>query len=171
MTLDTFGSKFFRGLIPLGLVVGTIWFPASPAMAATATATFAVTATVVATCTTSATPLAFGNYTGTQTDAASAVTVTCTNTTPWTITLDPGVATGATVTARKMTGPAAALLAYSLYTDAGRTTNWGNTVAPNVVSGTGSGSAQSNPVYGRIAAGLFVAPGGYTDTITATVTY
>ena len=142
-----------------------------PAVAATATSSFAVTATVVATCTTSATPLAFGNYTGVQSDAASAVSVTCTNTTPWTITLDPGVAAGATVTARKMTGPAAALLPYSLSTDAARSINWGNTVAPNVVSGTGNGSAQSNTVYGRILAGVYVAPGAYTDTITATVTY
>ncbi len=166
MTRNARMSLVSAGLLFLGSAA-----PGFPAMAATATSTFAVTATVVATCTTSATPLAFGNYTGVQTDAASAVTVTCTNTTPWTITLDPGIAVGATVTARKMTGPAAALLAYSLYTDVARTTNWGNTVAPNVVTGTGNGSAQASPVYGRIAAGLYVAPGGYTDTITATVTY
>ena len=55
-----------------------------PVEAATATTTFQVTAT----CLISATNLAFGAYTGTQTDATSTVTVTCTNTTPYNIGLN-----------------------------------------------------------------------------------
>jgi spore coat protein U-like protein len=50
-------------------------------------------------------------------------------------------------------------------------TNWGNTVGTDTVAGTGNGAAQALTVYGQIAAGLYVTPGSYTDTITATVTY
>ena len=144
--------------------------PAS-ARAATATTTFAVTATVVATCLISATPLGFGNYTGVVDPASSTVTVTCTNTTPYNVGLSAGLATGATVTTRSMTGPAAALLGYGLFTNAGHTTNWGLTIGTDTVTGTGNGAAQPITVFGQIPAAEFVAPGAYADTITATVTF
>ena len=143
----------------------------TPAMAATATTTFQVTATVAATCLISATSLAFGSYTGVVANATSTISVTCTNTTPYNVGLDAGTASGATVTTRKMTGPASALLNYALYRDSAHTLNWGNTVGTDTQSGTGSGSAQSLTVYGQVAASQFVAPGSYTDTITATVSY
>ncbi len=145
---------------------------AGPALAATATATFAVTATVVATCTTSAGPLAFGTYTGVQANATTTVTVTCTNTTPYNIGLNAGlgVTPTATFTTRKMTGPSATLN-YSLGKDAAQAANWGNTVAVDTVAGTATGSPIAVTIYGRIPAGQFVAPNAYTDTITATVTY
>jgi spore coat protein U-like protein len=142
-----------------------------PAEAATATTTFAVTATVVATCLISATPLGFGNYTGVIDPATSTVTITCTNTTPYNVGLSAGLATGATVTTRSMTGPAAALLGYGLFTNAGHTTNWGLTIGTDTVTGTGNGAAQPITVFGQIPAAEFVAPGAYTDTITATVTF
>ncbi len=145
---------------------------AQSAVAATTTTTFAVTATVQATCVVSATSMAFGTYTGVLlASTTSTVSVTCTNTTPYNVGLNAGLATGATVTARKMTGPAGALLGYSLFSDSGRTTNWGNTVGTDTVTGTGNGSAQALTVYGQVAAGQYLAPGAYTDTITATVTY
>jgi spore coat protein U-like protein len=81
-----------------------------PALAATATTTFGVNATVQATCLVSATAMAFGTYTGAVATSTSAVSVTCTNTTPYNVGLSAGLATGATVTTRSMTGPAAALL-------------------------------------------------------------
>jgi spore coat protein U-like protein len=70
-----------------------------------------------------------------------------------------------------MTGPGAAVLGYSLFSDAARTVNWGQTIGTDTVTGTGNGSAQAITVYGQATAGQFVAPGAYTDTITATVTY
>jgi len=142
-----------------------------PGVAATATTTFAVTATVQATCVVSATALPFGTYTAVVANATSTVSVTCTNTTPYNVGLNAGLATGATVTTRKMTGPASALLGYSLFSDAARTVNWGQTIGTDTVTGTGNGSAQVLTVYGDVAAGQYVAPGSYTDTITATVTY
>lgn len=153
----------FAGIASLALAT-------APVTAATATASFAVTATVQATCAITATPLAFGNYSGVQADATSTISVTCTNTTPYNIGLGAGAGSGATVAARKMTS-GAALLNYSLSRDSGRTLNWGNTVATDTLGGTGNGAVQPLTVYGRIAAGQFVAPGSYTDTIIATVTY
>ena len=141
------------------------------AHAATATASFAVTATVQATCLISATAMAFGTYTGVQADTTSTISVTCTTSTPYTVGLNAGLATGATVTTRKMVGPSAATLAYSLSSDGPRAVNWGMTVPTDTVAGTGNGSAQALTVYGRIAAAQFVAPGAYSDTVTATITY
>ena len=65
---------------------------------------------------------------------------------------------------------------YNLYTDAARSTVWGNSaVAPTWVSGTGAGmqAPQVLNVYGRVASGQStLAVGTYTEaTITVTVTY
>lgn len=142
-----------------------------PVRASTATSTFQVSATVPATCQISATNLSFGNFTGAQVQATSTISVTCTDTTPYTVGLGPGTASGATVTSRAMTGPSSATLGYGLYSDSTDTTNWGNTAGTNEVSGTGTGSAQTLTVYGLIPAGTMPIPGSYTDTITVTVTY
>ncbi len=158
------GAKFLSAAL---LVV----LPAASALAATTTASVAVSATVVATCVVSASPLAFGNYTGVQSDSTATLTLTCTNTTPYNVGLGVGLATGATVTTRAMTGPSAATLPYAMFSDAVRTANWGQTIATDTVPGTGTGSVQTLTVYGRIAGGLYTAPGAYNDTVTATVTY
>jgi spore coat protein U-like protein len=60
---------------------------------------------------------------------------------------------------------------YSLYSDSGRATNWGNTVGTDTVSSTGTGALQSFTVYGQVPAQTTPAPATYTDTITVTVTY
>jgi spore coat protein U-like protein len=60
---------------------------------------------------------------------------------------------------------------YSLYSDSGRATVWGNTVGTNTVAGTGNGASQSYTVYGRAPAQTTPAAGTYTDTVTVTVTY
>ena len=151
-------------------MVCTIYLAPVPASAATADSSIAVSSSVQATCVTTATPLAFGVYTGIQADNTATISVTCTKSTPYTVGLNAGLGTGATVTARSMTGAGMALN-YALFTDAGRTTNWGNTVATHTVAGTATGAAQVLTVYGRVAAGQFVAPGAYNDTVTATVTY
>jgi spore coat protein U-like protein len=138
---------------------------------ATVTAQFSVTAAVQSNCAISAASLSFGTYTGVLVNINSTVKVTCTNTTPYNVGLNAGTATGATVTTRKMTGPALATLAYSLFSNSGRTTNWGNTVGTDTVAKTGNGAAQALTVYGRLPAGQYPTPGNYTDTIIATVTY
>jgi spore coat protein U-like protein len=177
-----------------------------------------VSATVAATCSITTNNLNFGVYSGVQLDGTTTVSATCTSNTPFNIGLNQGVAAGATVTTRKMTGPAALLagsdldvspgarrrsladfrshfligldpglapgdtrssitaaaaqlLSYSLFRDSGRTLNWGNTVGTDTVASTGTGSAQTFTVYGRIPASQAVGPGTYQDTITVTVTF
>jgi spore coat protein U-like protein len=154
------------------LVVLTLGFASTPASATTTvTTTFGVSATVQSTCLISASALAFGTYTGVVANSTSTVSVTCTNTTPYNIALNPGTATSATVTTRKMTGPSSATLNYSLYSNSGMTTNWGQTTGTDTVSGTGNGSSQAITVYGQVPAGQYVTPGSYADTITASVIY
>jgi spore coat protein U-like protein len=154
------------GAVSLGLASG-------PAAAATATATMAVTATVQATCLISVAPMAFGVYTGVISTATAVITTTCTNTTPYTIGLSAGLGTtpAATVTTRHMMSGTVGLN-YQLTQDAAYATNWGNTpVTDTPASLNGTGAAVPVTVYGRIAAGQFVTPGAFTDTITATVNY
>ncbi|HEX5279902.1 MAG TPA: spore coat U domain-containing protein [Micropepsaceae bacterium] len=142
-----------------------------PALAATATGQFNVTATVAATCIISGSNLAFGSYSGAAINAQTTVSVTCTNGTSYNVGLNAGTASGATVTTRAMTGPSSATLNYAMYQNNTHTTNWGNTVGTDTVSGSGNGSAQSLTVYGVLAASQYPTPGSYSDTITATVTY
>jgi spore coat protein U-like protein len=159
-------------LAAVGLV-GTLALSLSPipALAVIATNTFGVSANVPASCLITATALAFGNYTGAQTDSASTLSVTCTNTTTYSVGLGAGTS-GGTATARQMAGPNTGLfLFYGLFSDAARTINWGDTGGTGIAIGTGTGATQTITVFGRVSAGQLVAPGAYADTITATVTY
>lgn len=141
------------------------------AHSATGSTTFAVTATVVGTCVVLASPLSFGNYAMAQIDAATSVGVTCTNGTTYTISLGAGTGVGANVATRKLTGPSGQTLDYSLYQDVPRTTLWGQTIGTDAVAGTGSGTAQTLTVYGRIPGAQGAGAGAYADTITVTLTY
>src|SRR3954465_4545041 len=111
---------------------------ASSPRAATSTATMTVQMTITATCTVnSATTLNFGTQgvLSTNVDQTSTIQVTCTNTTPYNIGLDPGTGTGATVATRKMTS-GANTVNYTLYSNSTRTTVWGNTVGTDTVAAT-----------------------------------
>jgi len=103
-------------------------------------------------------------------NATSALAVQCTSGTAYNVGLDPGQASGATVTTRQMMN-GSNTLNYALYADNGRTMNWGNTIGTDTVAGTGSGATQSLTVYGQIPAGQNPVPGLYTDTITATLNF
>lgn len=158
-------------LTSLALVAG---LGAGPAVAATATGSFNVRVTIATTCQVdSATDLDFGTA-GVLTaniDQVSTITVRCTNTTPYSIALDKGV-NGSSVTTRQMKGgPANELINYSLFSNPGRTTNWGETVSTDTVAGTGNGMGQAYTVYGRIPAQTTPQPGTYTDTINITINY
>ena len=146
---------------------------AGAAFAATTTSSFTVQMTVTASCTiNSASTLNFGSQgvLAANVDQTSTVQVQCTNTTPYNIGLNAGTGTGATVAVRKLTN-GANTLTYTLYSDSGRTTVWGNTVGTDTVSATGNGAGQSYTVYGRVPPQTTPAPAAYTDTITVTVTY
>lgn len=135
---------------------------AGAAHAQTATANFTVSANVQGACIVAATDLAFGNYlanAGTPTDSTSTVTVTCTTGTGYAV----GISGGAT--GRSMTGPGGALLGYSMFNEAARTTAFG------VSGATGNGVGQAYTVFGRVPALQFVPIGNYTETVTVQVAY
>ena len=167
--------KFFNGsklTLPIAVLgVLALGLVSTPAFATTATATFAVSTSIQATCTISTTPLSFGTYTGLTLNSTATLSVTCTNSTTYDVGLDAGTATGASTTNRSMTGPGGALLSYELDTDSAHTANWGNIVDTDTVEATGDGNPQPYTVYGQVHGGQYYAPGIYSDTITATVTY
>jgi spore coat protein U-like protein len=157
--------------IAMGAIAAAI--PISSAVAQTASTSFQVTANVDSSCVIEATDLNFGAYSpvGPALDGQSQLLLLCTSSAQWNVGLDQGTAAGATVTTRQMTGPAPSLLSYSLFSDAARTINWGNTVGTDTVSGVGTGGPQVVTIYGRVPAAQNVGVGGYQDTITATVTF
>lgn len=167
-----------RDRLPARLTAGLIAalalaMPGTPALAATSTASMGISANVAATCVISTTALAFGTYSGVVLPGTATLTVTCTNTTPYTIGLNAGIGTApvATVTTRHMMN-AAVGLNYVLTQDAAHATNWGNTPTTDTpASATGTGAGVVSTVYGQIAAGQYVTPGAYTDTVTATVNF
>ena len=158
----------FRFLFAAALVL------AAPAgFASTTTTTFTVTATVLSSCTlVGGVPLAFGVYTpGVTKDASTTFTSVCTTGTPYTLALSAGGGSGATFATRRMTS-GADTLDYSLYSDAGRTTVWGDgTGGSSTVASTGTGLVQTFSVYGRIPSSAAATIGVYADTITVTATY
>ena len=138
------------------------------AMAQSKTANFDVSIQVLATCSISASNMTFSSITtGTtsNTDASSALTVNCSQGTPYTISLGNGNNYSG---GRRMTN-GTTNINYYLYSDTGRTTQW-NTTATQ--AGTGSGTDQALTVYGRIPSGQAVPfTGAYADTVIATVNY
>jgi spore coat protein U-like protein len=157
-------SAFALGFLAFGLAP-------RPAVAATATASFSVTATVLASCAVSAAPMRFGTYTVAAVGAKSSVSVTCTNPTPYNVGLSSGLAPGATVVTRKMTGSASGSLGYALALNSPGTVNWGQTVGAVTVAGAGNDSAQTLSVQGQVSTGKHVASSGYGDTIIVAITY
>jgi spore coat protein U-like protein len=148
-------------------------FPATCGTASNATFAFTARADVQPQCRlTTATDLDFGSVPGLLTsnrDQLSTINTTCTYRTAWQIGLNNGQhASGST---RRMTGVGSYAVNYELYRDSGRTVRWGNTVNTDTLSGTGSGTQQSMPVYGRVPPQAAVAAGNYSDIITVTVTY
>ena len=161
-----------RALLAAGLMAAT-----AGAFAATTTTTFQVTANVAAQCNVSAVNLAFGavDPLGGNVDQTTTVTVRCTKNSAYTVGLNAGTTTGATIAQRLMAN-GSETMQYNLFTDAARSIIWGNSaVAPTWVSGTGAGlgTAQVLTVFGRVPTGQTnLAVGSYTETaITVTVTY
>ncbi len=148
---------------------------ATPAYADTASSTLDVDANVTANCVVSTTGIDFGDVnpiSGSNYDSSGAIHVTCTSGTGWSASAGIGGGSGASFTSRRMTF-GANLLQYNLYTNAGRTTIWGDgTGSTGTLGGTGTGGVQNVTVYGRVGSGqTSVPPGAYEDTVSVTVTY
>jgi spore coat protein U-like protein len=151
------------------------------AEAGTATANLTVQVTITASCTINTATLDFGSNAGTTLissaiNAATTVSVTCTNGSPYSIGMNNGA--NASGSQRRMAS-GANFLNYNLYTDAARLNAW-TTAASNSTCtttnscflGTGSGSAQSVNIYGTVPSVGTAPPAGvYTDTVTMTITF
>jgi spore coat protein U-like protein len=156
------------------VVAYAILLLARPAAAATATTTFQVQITINDDCNiNSATNIDFGvnGVLDANADATGTIAIQCTLQSPFTIGLDAGTGSGATVAVRKLTGPASNTVTYSLYQDVGHLQVWGNTIGTNTVAGTGTGNAVNFTVYGRVPPQSTPSSGLYTDTITVTITF
>lgn len=148
---------------------------ATPAVAGTATAQFAVTATIASggTCTIAAAPLNFGQYDPTSTspnDAQSQITVTCPTGTTYNLGVDSGLTGNRQMVSPDDVGEA---LNYQLYADSTRGIPLGalggSTGATE--SGTGTGAPHNISIYGEIPAQQTVGSGSYSDTVTATISF
>lgn len=169
MHFDLFGA-----VKPLAATAALL-LAASPAFAGTSSSNLGVNATVTSNCTVSTNSVEFGSIdtvTGGNVDATGGITVACTNGTPWTAAASAGAGTGATAASRKMVS-GSNLLDYTLFTDSSRTSVWGDGSGTTATIGnTGTGTAQTVTIYGRVTAGQTSAPAGsYADTVSVTVTY
>ncbi len=166
-----------KQLRPATIVAGILVLVASSAEVATAASTttsLGSRITIQSSCiVTKPTDMNFGTrgLLGSNFDATTTLSVRCTNTTPYSIGLGVGTGAGATVASRKMTAPSSNTVNYTIYSNSGRTTVWGNTVGTNTVARTGTGAAQSVTLYGRVPAQTTPLAGSYADTVTITVTY
>lgn len=122
-----------------------------------------------AACTVSTTSVAFSTYDVFNTlsaDITGTVTVRCNPSAAYSLSLSTGAGTYASRTLLN----GSFTLSYNLYTDATRSTIWGDgssgtsTVAGNAKNAT-------HTVYGRIPARQNAHMGSYTDTIIVTITY
>lgn len=133
---------------------------------------FTVSATVARACSLATSSVDFGTRGGlaATVDASGQIRVTCTSGASYSIGLDGGLSGAPTPTSRKMVKGANSIT-YGLYGDAARAQPWFNTAAFFQSGGTGTGSAQTLTVYGRIPAQTTPPPGVYTDTVVVVVTY
>jgi spore coat protein U-like protein len=168
--LHTF--KAVRTACLMATVCATFFAVSSAQAAGSDTDNLDVTVTVPENCTiVQNDAVDFGNYANAQIDAAGELEITCNNGLAYEIGLDGG--SNADVANREMTGDGLEVLSYAIFSDAGRTTNWGNTGGVDTLDGTGTGSAVQIPVYGRLAAGqgTTITAGAYADTLTATISW
>jgi len=165
--------RVLRNIGAGAVATGILLAAALPAAASTTkTTTFQVSLVISNDCAISANALSFGTSGVLSADINQSTTlsVTCSNTTPYSVGLDAGSVSGSTVNLRLL-GNGSATVQFQLYSDSAHTTLWGNTAGTNTVSGTGTGSAQSLTVYGVVPAQITPAANTYTSTVTASVTF
>jgi spore coat protein U-like protein len=103
-----------------------------------------ISAIVPSQCVVQSAALPFGTYAAGAVQQNAQIGVHCSNGTSYTVSLDAGTGSGASVASRKLsTADGVNTLNYGLYQDAGRTRAWGNSNGSDTVSGVGNGSSQS----------------------------
>ena len=130
-----------------------------------------VAAVPAAVCTVSAAGFNFGTYNPKQPsplDASAYISIACTAGTPYLLGMDNGLNYLSPWRRERNGGNS---LNYQLYLDSGRSLVWGMTPGSSMMPGTGTGSPQNIPVYGRIPAFQEPPDGSYSDTVSVTVEY
>ncbi len=156
-------------------LLGSTGLLATPAMAAdsqTVNATMQVQATVNAVCNVQATDIDFGTITTTASDIITTtpgtLAVTCSKTTPYTVT----AASSAGQRAMKGTADQTATLNYGIFTDATAQDEFPTASDGTPLEKEGTGDSDVIDVYGKVLAGTSIPkPDIYTDQITFTITY
>ena len=117
-------------------------------------------------------PVTFGSHGSLDSEvtAIGSVDVNCTTGLSYDVALDAGDGDGATISDRLMTGPDDATVSYSLFKDELHTEVWGDEEAA-LLEGTGTGSAVTHTVYGRVGPQATPVAGSYSDTVAVVVSY
>jgi len=150
--------------IPLSLLMSSM--VARPSLAVTPTKAFGVTAIVQARCNVSA-AMFHGTYIAAMRNAASSVSVSCTNTTQYVIVLNAETVPGATVPIGKFTFPLRSLMSYAMSSGSASTFYWGET------PGTATRGGFINPIiaYGEPVNPSFRSPSPDLETISVAIIY
>lgn len=170
-----FGKPLSSKRLSAIVLLAAFGLVANPAWAQTATTTFQVQITIQSTCTIddpAPTNVDFGGQPSSaiNVDAIGQLNVNCTPGTDYVIALDDGQNSGGGGVGARAMANGADLVTYQLYSDAGRTTIWGETLGTDTVAGTGTGAVQAYPVYGRVP--IASAPAAsYLDVVTATISF
>jgi spore coat protein U-like protein len=158
------------------LAAAVVLLAPATSFGASTTGSLDVQMTIVADCHVAAgTVLNFGSQGAlvADVDDEADLSITCTPGTSYTVGLDAGANAGTPgdVDTRRMKNGTSNFAEYQLYLANDRTTAWGETAGVDTVSATGTGSAQTFPVYGRVPAQTTPSAGLYQDTVTVTMTF
>lgn len=136
-----------------------------PALAATSTASFAVTATVLSSCQASAPVAAFGSD---PTARRSPVSVTCNLPSPYNVSLSAALSARV---AAEMSGSGKILLNNALLSYSAHTLGRVRRAGTETTAGMGSGSSQAQAFSSQTVQERHVSSGAFADAITVTITY
>lgn len=153
-------------------ILGALGPPNCASISANGAFTFAVSASVVDNCNISATNVAFpaSGLLTSQINATGTITVQCTAGGAYQVSLSSGAS--GTMGARTMLRSGGGTVTYQLYTDSARTRVWGDGSGGTLTAtGVGTGASTNLTVYGAVPAQTTPAPGNYSDTITATISF
>lgn len=135
-------------------------------------APFTVSAAVSPSCSVTASDANFGARLKltSEIDTANQIVVRCSAGIPYQIGLDGGRAGASEPAGREMRN-GKHRIQYGIFSDADRTTGWGNSIGQNTVAGTGTGNVQGYTGYFRIPPQQTPPAGTFTDRIVVTITY
>jgi spore coat protein U-like protein len=160
----------------LGFLVSVLAL--SPALAATVSTTFTVTATVVSGCDATPSTQSFKNYAAATANAASTISVTCDRPTPYVVSLNSTVVPGESATLAKATGSGEQATGSSSAMPGGpqpsssqHAINRARTIDAGTAAGAKSGSPQWRAVLDQAKAAEDLAPGASPDSIMVSITY